>query len=571
MSRKDKDVKRVPRKDRRGAHPVTVGVLVLAVLGVVVFFGFSKHIPFTHGFRVKAVFVTSNNIRPNSPVRIAGVNVGVVKKIEPYKGGDGNAALVTMEIQKQGLPIHKDAQLKVRPRIFLEGNEFVDLSPGTPSAPTISDGDTIPMTQTAAPVQFDQILSALQSNTREDLKRLLEGYGTALTYQPRAADDVGQDPAVKGETAAHSLNDSIDYAPGALKGTAIVNDALQGLETHDLSGLVDNTGKVTKALARNEQSLKGFVTNFNTTLAALASRQSDLKQTIAQLGPTLEHTNSALTSLNASFPNTRAFAREILPGVRETPATIDAALPWIAQARKLVGPQELGGLVKELKPATVDLARLVDGTLTALPQADLVSQCVTHTILPVGDIKIQDGSFTSNTENYKEFWYTMVGLAGESQNFDGNGHYVRFQVGGGSQTISTGKYGGNTGEKLFANVDQAPIGTRPAYQGRRQPYNHASPCKDQKLPDLNGAKTGAADGGGGSPAPAPTSPLPSVTVPGVPSVPSVPGINLPVASARSKSLTAQLIDRLNPFRKETAAARKSRSARKTAARKGATR
>jgi virulence factor Mce-like protein len=566
MSPKDNDVKRVPRKDRTGANPVTVGLVVIGILVVIVYFGFSKHVPFTHGFRVKAVFETSNNIQPNSPVRIAGVNVGVVKKIEPYKGGDGNAALVTMEMKDEGLPIHKDATMKVRPRIFLEGNEFVDLAPGTPSAPTISDGDTIPMTQTAAPVQFDQVLTALQSNTREDLKRLLEGYGTALTYQPTAADDVGQDPAVKGQTAAQSLNDSIDYAPGALKGTAIVNDALQGLEAHDLSGLVDNTGKVTKALVRNEQSLKDFVTNFNTTLASLASRRTELKQTIAQLGPTLEHTDQALTHLNASFPNTRAFAREILPGVRETPATIDAAFPWIAQTRKLVGKPELGGLLKELRPATVDLARLVDGTLTALPQADLVSQCVTHEILPVGDIKIQDGQFTSNEENYKEFWYAMVGLAGESANFDGNGHYVRFQVGGGSQTVSTGKYGGNAGEKLFANVNEAPIGTRPAYPGKRSPYNHTALCKDQKLPDLNGAKTGAADGGGGTPAPAPSS-----TTPTVPSLPSVPGVpTLPVAGARSKSLTAQLIDRLNPFRKETGA-KATTGKGKTTARKGSRR
>ena len=78
--------------------------------------------PFTHGFRVKAVFVNANNVRPNSPVRIAGVNIGKVKKVKAYKGGDGNMSLVTMEIDKAGLPIHKDATLKVRPRIFLEGN-----------------------------------------------------------------------------------------------------------------------------------------------------------------------------------------------------------------------------------------------------------------------------------------------------------------------------------------------------------------------------------------------------------------------------------------------------------------
>ncbi len=540
--------KRVPRKDRHGMSPLAVGLLVLALCAIVVYAGFSKHVPFTHGFRVNAVFVNANNIRPNSPVRIAGVNIGKVKKVKAYKGGDGNMSLVTMEIDKAGLPIHKDATLKVRPRIFLEGNEFVDLSPGTPSAPTIDDGDTLPATQTAAPVQFDQILTALQSDTRDDLKRLLEGYGTALTYEPTAADDLGQDPDVKGKSAARSLNRSIDYAPGALKNVAIVNHALLGLQQHDLSGLVANTGKVTKALSANEESLKDLVTNFNTTLGALAAQRSDLRQTIALLGPTLEHTDSALTHLNASFPNTRAFAKEILPGVKETPATIDAALPWIAQARKLVSPAELGGLTKELKPTTVDLAKLVDGSLTALPQADLVAQCVTHTILPTGDVKIEDGQFTSNEENYKEFWYAMVGLAGEAQNFDGNGHYVRFAVGGGDQTISTGKYGGNTGSKLYGRVNDPPLGTRPAYPGKRSPYNHTARCKDQKLPDLNGAKTGGADGGGAAPAaPAATTPAVSTPVGTVPSM-TTPLPALSAGASGKDSLTAELIDRLNPFR-----------------------
>lgn len=548
MSSQPDKRKRVLRKDRTGANPVTVGLLVLALAAIVVYAGFSKHVPFTHGFRVNAVFVNANNVRPNSPVRIAGVNIGKVTEVKAYKGGDGNMSLVTMEIDDAGLPIHKDATFKVRPRIFLEGNEFVDVQPGTPSAPTIDDGDTIPSTQTAAPVQFDQVLSALQSDTRDSLKQLLEGYGTALTYEPTGADDEGQDESVKGETAAKSLNDSIDYAPGALKNASIVNQAFLGLESHDLSGLVDNTAKVAKALSNNEASLQGFVSNFNTTLGALASEQGNLRRSISLLGPTLQNADRALTHLNESFPNTRAFAKEILPGVRETPATIDAAEPWIAQARKLVSDEELGGLVKELKPATVDLAKLVDGTLSALPQADLVAQCVTHTILPTGDVKIQDGQFTSNVENYKEFWYSMVGLAGESQNFDGNGHYVRFATGGGSQSISTGKYGGANGAKLYANVNEAPLGTRPAYPGKRSPYNSTAACKDQKLPDLNGAKTGPADGS--AQAQNGVISADAVKTPGIVSNVTGTVASAPTTREASKDdLAAQLIDRLNPFRK----------------------
>jgi phospholipid/cholesterol/gamma-HCH transport system substrate-binding protein len=483
---------RVPRKDRTGANPFTVGLVTLVVIGIAVFLGFTKHIPFTHGYRVNAVFESANSIRKNSPVRIAGVNVGKVTGIDGKPGSD--AAVVTMEIDKKGLPLHKDATMKIRPRIFLEGNFFVDVTPGTPSAPTIDDGDTIPITQTATPVQLDQVLTALQSDTRTSLQQTLDGLGQGLTYTPTKAQDLDADRSARGESAANSLNDAISYGARSLRGTAIVADAFLGTRDHDLSRLLDGLSRTTEGLGRNEDQLKDLVTSFNTTVAATASESSNLQASIRLLGPTLKNADSALDSLNASFPNTRAFAREILPGVNETAATIDASFPWIKQARGLLGPNELQGVAKELSPATRDLAKVIDSSLTLLPQADLAAKCASNVVLPTGDIKISDGALSTGEENYKEFWYTMVGLAGEGQNFDGNGMYVRFQPGGGDQTVALGPSGGgNAADTIFANAVAKPLGTRPAFPGHRPPYKPDVPCYTQPLPDLNGAPTGPAD------------------------------------------------------------------------------
>ena len=52
-------------------------------------------------------------------------------------------------------------------------------------------------------------------------------------------------------------------------------------------------------------------------------------------------------------------------------------------------------------------------------------------MLPTGEQRIQDGNLTTGLRNYEEFFQTLVSLTGESQNFDGNGIYVRFQAGGG--------------------------------------------------------------------------------------------------------------------------------------------
>ncbi len=166
--------------------------------------------------------------------------------------------------------------------------------------------------------------------------------------------------------------------------------------------------------------------------------------------------------------------------MRETPATIEASFPWIAQTRRLVSPSELGGLVKELSPATRDLARLTNASLKLLPQTTLTSRCARQVILPTGDIVIRD-EFETGSPNYKEFMYGLVGLSGEGQNFDGNGMYVRFQPGGGSQAVSLGDQAGGSGQ--FGNNVAVPLGNRPFYPGKRPPYRPDVKCHTNKLPE----------------------------------------------------------------------------------------
>jgi phospholipid/cholesterol/gamma-HCH transport system substrate-binding protein len=481
---------------REGRNPFTVGLIALVVIAILVFLGFTKDIPFTRGYEVKAVFQSANGLRPDSPVRIAGVEVGKVKRVERQDGA--NNAVVTMAIGDSGRPLHRDATLKIRPRIFLEGNFFVDLKPGTPGAPELDDGDTIAVTQTSTPVQLDQVLGALQSDTRQDLRDVLEGLGTALNSKPSRADNRDADRSARGETAAESWNDAYDDAGPAARAQSQVNEALLGTEPEqDLGRLIDGAGRAAAGLVRNEAQLKDLITNFNVTMAALASEEVNLRTSIRELAPTLEDANAALASLNAAFPPTRAFAREILPGVRETPATIDASFPWIAQARALMSKAELQGLARDLSPATRDFAKLTDDAIELLPQTDLVSKCARDVLLPTGDVVIRD-EFQTGRENYKDFFYAMAGLAGEGQNFDGNGGYVRFQTGGGSQQVSLGT-GSAGAQPQFGGLPTPPLGNRPAYPGKLPPYVDDQPCHRQKLPDLNGpaaAKTAPINGSG---------------------------------------------------------------------------
>jgi phospholipid/cholesterol/gamma-HCH transport system substrate-binding protein len=376
--------------------------------------------------------------------------------------------------------------VKVRPRLFFEGNLFFDIRPGTPSTGELEDGDTIPASQTSAPVQLDQVLGLLQTDTREDLQKLLIGYGDAINGEPQAGEDADQDPDTRGDTAAQSLNDSLEYSADALRGGAVLNDATLGTELHDLSKLIGSQQKIFAALSSHEGQLKDLITNFNTTMGALAAEETNLRATIRELPQVLEAARPALDNLSAAFPPTRAWALEMIPGVRETPATIDAAFPWIRQVRLLMSPAELQGLVDDLQPAVSDFAEFTDGQVDLLPVLDDFNRCQLEVILPTQEQRIDDGALSTGLRNYEEFFQATVSLAGESQNFDGNGTYVRIQ-GGGAYPVQTPPVG--IGGPLHSSASEQPLGTHPA-KGPKPPYRPTTKCHTQPVPNLSDAPIG---------------------------------------------------------------------------------
>ena len=480
-----------PQLYRRGIamrSRVLAGVITVLIVAAGVYLAFAKSIPFTgEGYTLSAVFENPSTIKTDSPVRVAGVNVGKVTAVER----EGEMARVTFTVDDEGQPVHSDATVEVRSRLFLEGNFFLDLHPGSPSAPELASGTTLPATQSTVAVQLDQVLTALQAPERKNLQDLLIGFGTALTHEPTAAQDADQDPDVQGETAGEALNDTFKYGGDAGRTSAIVNEALLGTEPHDLSKLIDSNRRIFGALLSREAQLKDLLTNFNVFTGALADESANLSETVRLLAPTLEVGDTSLSNLNASFPQLRAFAIEARPGVLELPDTIAAGEPWLAQADPLLGQRELGGLARLLRKSTPGLAQATNQTTGFLKQLELTSKCGSGILIPTGNIVIDNAGgaypFTTGVENFKEFFYSAAQQAGESQNFDGNGSYVRFQGGGGPlQTSAPQPGGGFENQTVYGNTIEPPIGTRPA-QGPKPPYKPKVACHTNPIPDVNGA------------------------------------------------------------------------------------
>ena len=475
----------------RGRGPVPLAIFFLVLLAVGSYLAYKKDLPFVGGgTQIKATFQNATTLRTTSPVRIAGVNVGTVTAVE----GEGDVAEVTMTLKDEALPIHEDAVATIRPRLFLEGNFFVDLRPGTSSAAELEDGDEIPITQTSTSVQIDEVLAALQSDTREELKGLLSGYGTALSYEPSAADDADQEPISKGKTGAQALADSLRYGGEAGRGTAIVNDALLGEKEHDLSGLIRAQRDVFKELGTVEAELQGFISAFNTTAGALAQEQANVRATIRELGPTFEAARPSLAHLNEALPPLSRYVLALEPGVAELPDLIEVATPWLDASNDLLAQDALGGLAEELRRGAPVTAKATQTAIPLMNELSDLSRCVTDTLDPSFDTEITvDPNVPSGSEQpaYLDFLNSTVNTAGAAANFDGNGSFLRIQAGGGDQLVQmTNPAPSDTGGNniLFGTTIEAPAGSQPPLPGGQvpPPFEPNEPCHRSAPADLNG-------------------------------------------------------------------------------------
>jgi virulence factor Mce-like protein len=447
---------------RKRITPLKAGAIGLVLLAIFLYLGFTKFAnPFSSPFEIHAIVPNAGGLRPDSLVRIAGVNVGKVTSISAV--GGRQAADVTMQIDSNGLPIHSDATFWIRPRIFLEGNFFVDLYPGSPSAPNVKPGHTFPLQQTREPVQLDQLFGSLQADTRHNLQLLLTQYGSAV------------------KQAGPAFNRSIQYWLPAYQYTSIVTHDALGLQPHDLSNWIAAQAIVSGALDAHAQNLKKLISDFDTTAFAFARQNANLKRTVNQLPKTLAAAMPAFHALNAAFPPLRALARTLLPGVQTAGPTIEASLPFIHQLRLLVQPAELQGLARALQVTIPALARLTNKTIPLMKnEVRPASSCVANVVIPWSKLEIHDKNFNASNgypphPAYLEVVQLLPGIAGESRNFDANGPYIRLLGNGGTFTYSLepGLFG--TAINQIQGVDPTP-----PPNDKRPPLEENVPCETQQ-------------------------------------------------------------------------------------------
>ncbi len=282
-------------------------------------------------YTLKAEMQTAQAVTPGQgqAVTIAGAKIGEVDSVDLRNG----VALVTMKVTPKYARLYRNATMLLRPKTQLQ-DITVEVNPGTPSAGRLPSGSTLPLSQTAPNVNFDEFLSSLDAETRAYLQELLAGAGGALKENGKALSATFKrfDPTARIiQEISSQLEQRHANTARAIHNFRLLMEALGGKDKQ-LAELVDASNAVFATFAQEEQNVEQTVKLLPGALEKTRTGLGKLAKATHVLGPTLHELQpfaSALGPANAATRKlaltttpiikneVRPFAREILPTINE--------------------------------------------------------------------------------------------------------------------------------------------------------------------------------------------------------------------------------------------------------------
>jgi phospholipid/cholesterol/gamma-HCH transport system substrate-binding protein len=336
---------------------IAVGMLMLVALVVAAYIISQQEArPYfpvieTAPYEIKVEFSDAQAVIPGQgqTIRVAGVQVGKIGKVEIKNG----VAVVHMnlerkKIEKGELKVLSDATAQLRPRTGLK-DMFIELDPGT-DGEELKEKQTIPVQNTEPDVDPDEVLSALDADTRSYLQLLINGLGKGLAGH-------GKD-----------LNATFKALEPTQRDLRRVTEAVASRKT-ELKRLIHNYGDLTNTLADRDNDVRRLISASNATLSAFAQENENIatavgllpgalrqtEETLAKVGPFSEVLKPTLNSLRPAFRQLDVANREVLPFVREAePITRKQIRPFVQVARPYVNA--LRPAARNLRIAAPDLS-----------------------------------------------------------------------------------------------------------------------------------------------------------------------------------------------------------------------
>jgi phospholipid/cholesterol/gamma-HCH transport system substrate-binding protein len=281
-------------------------------------------------YRMKAEFPEAATLVAEADVRLAGVNVGKVKKKTLLK--QGARTEVELEIKNAYAPIPKDSRAILRQKTLL-GETYVELAPGNPKKGMLPDGGKLANNQVEGTVQLDEIFNAFDKPTRQAFQEWVRELAKA-TKGGR-----GQD-----------LNDSFGNLEGfAVDGSQLLEQL--SIQSTAVQRLIRNTGVVFGAINQRQGALRQLVINSNNTFQATASRDEALAETFRIFPTFLDESKATLARLETFSRRTRPLVNEFKPAADDLGPTV----------------RDLGDLAPDLEGLFRDLNPLIRASRTGVP------------------------------------------------------------------------------------------------------------------------------------------------------------------------------------------------------------
>lgn len=360
-------------------------VLGLGALGYILRQQEALEWPWENTYQFAATFEEAPAIDPSSrqEVRIAGVSVGEVQSASVDDKGN---ARVDMEIES-GHQVYENARVVLRPKSPL--NEmYIVLDPGGPPAQPLAEGAVLPVANSSRPIQVDEALAHLDTNTRDALTSLLAESDVALANAP-------------------------NRLPGGLQATDQTLRHLRPVVTalhtrkEQLAQLVTALGRISSAVGDNDKRLSSLAGSLNNTLTTVGARNQELDSALAQLPEFTAELRRAMNSvdtlsgeLDPTLDNLRAGADELAPAlsrftttVDQLGRTVDAARPVVAKATPVV--QDLRPFISDVEGSLGDMKQITQRfepvTAAALPYLTDLKAFVVNT-RSIVSLRDKDGS-----------------------------------------------------------------------------------------------------------------------------------------------------------------------------------
>jgi phospholipid/cholesterol/gamma-HCH transport system substrate-binding protein len=356
-------------------------------------------------FELKAEFTTAQAVVPGQgqSIRVAGVKIGDVADVDVEDG----RGVVTFSIERDYLPIYKDATILMRPTTALK-DMFFQLDPGTSSAGEYDEGDTIAAANTAPDVNLDEILEALDADNQAYLKLLLTGAGEGLANRD---EDLGK----------------------LLGGLGPINKDLAELNKlvatrrQNLANLVHNLNVLTTRVGQSDDDIARFVSTSAGALGAIAEQDLNVQRAVSLLPGTLNQARE-------TFANTTAFASELGPAFEELRPfarnldEMNAAVESLALDATPVLEDEIRPFVREARKPVDDLNRAAEEYSAAAPRLTTITNKLNRlTNMAAHNPRGAEPVGADGRDEGYLYWAGWLGHNGNSvfSAGDGNGFYRR--------------------------------------------------------------------------------------------------------------------------------------------------